>query len=456
MSKETYRKFQSHKKRGRRKEYVMIEAMTGKESDIEIGQNREQGRVIIMSGEIGSGKSAIMRILKSLDSEDIGFVVTDTTRKMRNGETEDDRYRDHDYKSKFWNRFFNWEKNYDVAYELAGEKYGLSLDKVKELTQQGKDVFIISPLQGLKKIKEKLASDKDMLPPISILITASKENLEKRIYSRSEPINQKERRIEILGRQREEFSKNLYEFDLIYSNPNPPGAMNREGIENAIDQTFRALNKARLKIREYDPRGLDIAEVKREYVNELIKSMFKSSYVDIISNLRGREEVYLDFNSEIVEEYARRLNKGISDRSLERVKKRRLLLTPNCYGVASFLFEGFQDVNERKMFLDLIEHARGTGPARRRNPSSQYKENSEYGFFRILNGSINDGVIYNLSDDGVREDPNTGLYALSIVLLQPGGRNLEEMLSLSYAPLSKNRIEEMKIEKSGSSSQFLL
>jgi len=452
MTKETYKRFKKYKQGSRTKENAMIMAMTKEEEPIEITQNTKQGRLYIISGCMGSGKTEVMRRLKALDSNDLGFVVTDTTRKPREGETNDE-YRDHGYKSTgFWTLNPFREKDYDVTYTLAGEQYGLSLEKVRELTKEGKDVFIISPFQGLKAIKEKIASDGNMLPPISILITAHYQNLVDRIHSREEPITQKEKRIVILKQQYEEFRRNLDEFDLIYSNPNPHGIMDRSGIDLVINQTFAALDRTRFNINRRDFEPFDIEKVKKKYVDDLITWMFDHSYGDIFTSLRNREGVYLNFSDEQLNACANS-NREISDLSLERVKRNRLLLTPNSYGVISLLFEGFQDMDERKLFLDLIENI-GMGKARKVNLSSQYKEYSEHGFFRIPNSSVNDGLTYCLSDDSLREDPDSGLYALNIALLQPG-KSVEEMLSLNYAPLSKARIEELKREKSGTSSLLL-
>jgi len=132
--------------------------------------------VTVISGPSGVGKDAAIKLLQEL-RPDIHFVVTATSRPMREGEVEGVDYL---FVSKA--QFEEWiEKGEMLEYALVYEQYkGIPKSQVQGVLEQGKDVVLRLDVQGAATIRK-------LIPDcISIFIVAESEKaLVERLVARS-------------------------------------------------------------------------------------------------------------------------------------------------------------------------------------------------------------------------------------------------------------------------------
>ena len=136
----------------------------------------KKGLLIILSGPSGVGKGTVRKELVKDPSLELFFSVSMTTRSMRPGEVDG---KDYYFVSKE-----EFQKNIDNGNllewaEFVGNRYGTPKDKVEEMREQGKNVFLEIETKGTATVLSKCPD------AISIfLMPPSMEALESRIRGR--------------------------------------------------------------------------------------------------------------------------------------------------------------------------------------------------------------------------------------------------------------------------------
>lgn len=136
----------------------------------------KKGLLIILSGPSGVGKGTVRQELMKDPSLRLFFSVSMTTRAKRPGEVDG---RDYYFVSKE-----EFQKNIDSGNllewaEFVGNRYGTPKDKVEEMREQGKNVFLEIETKGTAKVLSQCPD------AISIfLMPPSLEALEARIRGR--------------------------------------------------------------------------------------------------------------------------------------------------------------------------------------------------------------------------------------------------------------------------------
>lgn len=112
---------------------------------------RQFGRVVVLTGATGAGKSAVLDFLLLIRRRKLIRVVTCTTRAPRNGEVEGKDYH-------FVERSqFDTEKvagNIIVPCEFNGHLYGTRLADVLETLREGPDAVFTLELSGAQDIRQ--------------------------------------------------------------------------------------------------------------------------------------------------------------------------------------------------------------------------------------------------------------------------------------------------------------
>lgn len=142
-----------------------------------IENNKSQGRLVIISGPAGSGKSTVLKELFKL--ADYRFSVSATTRDPRAGETDGLDY----YfltKEEFFKKISDGEMIEYVEYpENSGNYYGTLKEPVEKMLNEGYNVIFDIEVIGALAVKEKY--------PGALLIFLTPSNyyeLEKRLRGR--------------------------------------------------------------------------------------------------------------------------------------------------------------------------------------------------------------------------------------------------------------------------------
>lgn len=143
---------------------------------VELKIMNKKGLLIILSGPSGVGKGTVRKELVKDPSLGLFFSVSMTTRPMRPGEVDG---KDYYFVSKE-----EFKRNIDNGNllewaEFVGNRYGTPKDKVEEMREQGKNVFLEIETKGTATVLSKCPD------AISIfLMPPSMEALEERIRGR--------------------------------------------------------------------------------------------------------------------------------------------------------------------------------------------------------------------------------------------------------------------------------
>ena len=138
----------------------------------------KKGLLIILSGPSGVGKGCVRQEIMKNNRLDLTYSISMTTRERREKEVEG---RDYYFVSEE-----EFQRNIDAGNFLewasfVGHKYGTPKDKVEELRNQGKNVFLEIEINGANQVMSKVHDDR----MISIfLMPPSFSALEKRIRKR--------------------------------------------------------------------------------------------------------------------------------------------------------------------------------------------------------------------------------------------------------------------------------
>jgi len=191
--------------------------------------------VLVLSGPSGVGKDAALNAMKER-SIPLAYIVTNTTRPQRQGETNGEHY--HFISQAEFTRMLNANKLLEHA-EVYGNYYGVPKAMVRQALISGQDVIIKVDVQGALAIKKQL--------PDAILIflmPPSLDELSKRLRKRGTE-NSKELEIR-LNTARSEIEKlPLFNYTVVsYSN-------RIESIADDIKAIITA-EKLRVKSRRYN------------------------------------------------------------------------------------------------------------------------------------------------------------------------------------------------------------
>ncbi len=138
-----------------------------------------KGKLFIIVGPSGSGKSSVLHKLKELKSEYI-YPLSATTRSMREGEKEGDIY--HFLSKKEFKKGIEKDKFLEWAIVHQDNYYGLIKGPIMQGLEDGKTIVREVDIQGFDSIREKI--DKENLVTIFITVP-NKGELIDRIVNRA-------------------------------------------------------------------------------------------------------------------------------------------------------------------------------------------------------------------------------------------------------------------------------
>ena len=137
---------------------------------------KEKGQIFVITAPSGTGKTTIIKNILKKNMNGVGYSISHTTRKPREGEINGSHYyfvdRDKFEKMIESHEFIEWAVVYD-------QLYGTSISSINQELSSGKDLLMDIDIQGSKEIKRKFPESLSIfiLPPsIDIL----KERLQKR------------------------------------------------------------------------------------------------------------------------------------------------------------------------------------------------------------------------------------------------------------------------------------
>lgn len=138
----------------------------------------KKGLLIILSGPSGVGKGCVRQEIMKNNKLDLTYSISMTTREKRE--------REEDGKDYYFVSDEEFQKNIDAGNFLewasfVGHRYGTPKDKVEELRNKGKNVFLEIEINGASQVLSRVHDDR----VISIfLMPPSFQALEKRIRKR--------------------------------------------------------------------------------------------------------------------------------------------------------------------------------------------------------------------------------------------------------------------------------
>lgn len=113
--------------------------------------NTTSGKLFVLSGPGGVGKSTIVEELKKIDG--FYFSVSATTRRPRNGESDGVAY--HFVSEEEFTRMIDQDLFLEHA-EFAGARYGTPKEPVLKALASGQNVILEIEIQGARQIKESM------------------------------------------------------------------------------------------------------------------------------------------------------------------------------------------------------------------------------------------------------------------------------------------------------------
>ncbi|MFH5881722.1 MAG: guanylate kinase [Candidatus Izemoplasmataceae bacterium] len=142
----------------------------------------ERGLLIVLSGPSGVGKGTVRKALFELESHDLVYSISMTTRPPRNGEIEGEDYyfvSKEEFETRIKNdAFLEWA-------QFVGHYYGTPKDKIEEQLKKGKEVVLEIEVQGALQVREKMSD------AVFIFIAPpNKEALYKRLLRRGTESNE--------------------------------------------------------------------------------------------------------------------------------------------------------------------------------------------------------------------------------------------------------------------------
>jgi len=169
----------------------------------------KKGLLIILSGPSGVGKGTVRRLVMNDTSLNLVYSVSLTTRPKRENEVDGKDYyfvSEEEFEENIKNgNLLEWA-------EFVGNKYGTPKNKIEELRNQGKNVFLEIEVNGAKQVLEQYKGDKRVIS--LYLVPPTFEALESRIRHRStEPEEVIKKRLE---KARYEMShKEMYDYEVL-------------------------------------------------------------------------------------------------------------------------------------------------------------------------------------------------------------------------------------------------
>ena len=193
-------------------------------------------RPIVICGPSGSGKSTLLRLLINDYKEYLGFTVSHTTRKPREGEIDGREY--HFTERESMEKAIK-DGEFIEFTEFSGNLYGTSKKAMEQVQKGGKICVLDLEIEGVKNMK------KSNLKPLFVFVKPpSLEVLEQRLRARgTESVENIDRR---LKRAKEDLCMEGIEnyFDLIIINEDLDEAY--AALKNFIQPAIEIVKSARL------------------------------------------------------------------------------------------------------------------------------------------------------------------------------------------------------------------
>ena len=199
----------------------------------------ERGRLFVVSGPAGAGKSEIVKtVLKK--HGDVGLSVSCTTRAPRPGEVDGVSY--HFVSEERFTELVEQNAFYEWAF-VHQNRYGTLKSAVEEALCAGRDLILEIDVQGCLQVMEQNpdATSVFICPP-------SRENLEKRLRDRGTE-TEESIRVRLGNVAREVATAYRYDYVIIhYDWSEVPNA-----LENAADEFYSIITAKRLELKARTP-----------------------------------------------------------------------------------------------------------------------------------------------------------------------------------------------------------
>ena len=117
----------------------------------------KKGKLIVISAPSGCGKSTIIKAIINDEKLKLGFSISATSRKPREGEQDGVHYyfiSDEEFLRLISdNKFIEWEEVY------AGTHYGTLVSEVERVTSQGRNLILDIDVKGGINVKERFGTE---------------------------------------------------------------------------------------------------------------------------------------------------------------------------------------------------------------------------------------------------------------------------------------------------------
>lgn len=202
----------------------------------------DKGLLIVISGPSGVGKGTVRSALFELESHDLIYSISMTTRKPRAGEVDGREY--YFVSEEEFQKNIEEGKMLEYA-EFVGNYYGTPLDKLEDLLSSGKEVVLEIDVQGATQVREKMSD------AVFIFIAPpSYEALYNRLVSRGTEAP------EIIQARIEKAKREIdlaYMYDYIVVN---------DTVENAADKIIAIIRAEHAKVERTIHKYKEMLEVK--------------------------------------------------------------------------------------------------------------------------------------------------------------------------------------------------